>query len=154
MRRMISAAIPKKCARFPLDALTISEAKVGFVYDRGGLQGVARPLVAHVATRKAVEFGFDDWDKHVECGVVAMTPLVEQRRDSLRRGHGVSEIPSDCPSFRAVVGARDSSILPQLSDPLPGQLPDRKGGLESPKSYQIFSCAPVPFAPQPPHFGV
>ena len=47
----------------------------------GGLQGMRRVLLTHVAVGHAMQFYIDQWEELRECGLVSLSILVKQLRD-------------------------------------------------------------------------
>ena len=65
----------------------IDQAYVGFVYECGGLEGVALSLPAHVAPREPVQFGIDERVQLVECGLISFAPFGEELGNLMLPGY-------------------------------------------------------------------
>ena len=68
-------------AVFEGGVVLFDHAHVGFVDERGGLQGMVRPLVAHVAGGDFVEFRIDERGQLIDCGVAVFGPVPQDLRD-------------------------------------------------------------------------
>ncbi len=79
-------------AILPLDLSQIDEAKVGFVHQGGGLQGVACLFPMHVLVSSTAQLGVDKGQDSIQCRLFAAAPGAKQERDFLRGGPG-HEIP-------------------------------------------------------------
>jgi hypothetical protein len=93
MRRIICAAMAKKCARFCQRTFAlIDETQICFVNESGGLQSVTRALAVHAAMSQPVQLVFNEREQAVQSFAVG--------RRSRRRAIG---------SSRAVKARRRSS---------------------------------------------
>ena len=68
------------CPVFPVDALCANQADVGLVDQRGGLEGVASALTAHIAPCQPPQLCVDQWDQPIQRRAVTGAARVEQRR--------------------------------------------------------------------------
>jgi len=73
------------CSVLPVDTPGVNEAQVGFVDERGGLQVVARRLLAHPGVGNLAEFSVDERRQARKRTIVASPPGPQQLCD-LRRG--------------------------------------------------------------------
>ena len=88
---MISAATPKKCARFCHSTCFPSTSlQVGFVDERRRLQDVARPFACHLTRRHSMQLLLHERRKRVPCALISLTPGNQQAGDvrSCGRFHG------------------------------------------------------------------
>jgi hypothetical protein len=74
-------------AVLPTDAFHLDEPQVRLVEERGGLQGVARTLVAHVLACEAAQLLVNDRDQRLEGGLLAAAPR-EQESSGVLNGIG------------------------------------------------------------------
>jgi hypothetical protein len=87
----------------------VDEAEVGLMHERGRLQRVVRPLVAKLPCGDATELRIDEWEQLIERGLVATTPIAQQRRDVAGSGHSAlrqwvdssAQHTTNAPEFRA-----------------------------------------------------
>jgi hypothetical protein len=68
----------------PVDLPLVDQPQVGFVHQRGGLQGVPGPLLTQVAARQSPQFVVDDRKQLVERSLIAAAPLDQQLRHAGR----------------------------------------------------------------------
>ena len=82
MRRIISDATAKKCARFCQSAVSLADqSKVRFVDERGRLQDVPRSLAPKSGRRPAAKLLVNHHYQLVTRGKLAVSPGVQQARD-------------------------------------------------------------------------
>src|SRR6185312_11637970 len=65
----------------------INQAKVSFVDQRGGLQGVADALLPEIVSGEFAQFGVDLWQEPVEGGLVAFSQILQSDGNWLRNLH-------------------------------------------------------------------
>ena len=70
----------------PIDLPLIDEPQVCLVDERRRLQGVPQPLAAKLAPRDMAQLAIHERQQLIERTVIPAAPVVEQRRDVLRRG--------------------------------------------------------------------
>ena len=66
------------CPALPIHLRMIHQLEIGFVDQRGGLQGMAGALLAHVAVGDAPQFAFHERDQPVQTLLVPGPPAEEQ----------------------------------------------------------------------------
>src|SRR5580698_3954813 len=59
---------------FPTRVLSVHQAQVCLIYERGGLKRVAGPLLPHLAPGHPVEFGVDQRYQPVQRRLIAIAP--------------------------------------------------------------------------------
>ena len=88
----------------PIRAALVDETDVGLVHERGGLQGVVRPLVAKLACGDAAKLRIDEREQLIEGSPVAATPIAQQRGDVAGSDHSASSRRVGPPWTRRCVG--------------------------------------------------
>ena len=64
----------------------IDQPQVGFVQDRGGLQGVTGTLPPHVMVGQPVQFGLHQRKQLLQRSLISSAPVTEQLGNLLSRG--------------------------------------------------------------------
>jgi hypothetical protein len=77
-RRIIVAANPKKCARSRQSTALVHEPQERLLYERGGLQGGARPLGPQPRPRDATELGIHRREQAIGRLRITAPPRLQQ----------------------------------------------------------------------------
>ena len=71
-------------AILPLDLLDLDQPEIRLVDERGSLERVARPLVAHMAPSQAAQFPVNEGQQAVKRGLLTPPPGLQQRGGIVR----------------------------------------------------------------------
>ena len=71
----------------PVNVTLVDESQIHLVNQGGRLQSVANPFFVQLTRRDAPQLRIDKRQQLIERTVVAATPIIEERRDIMRRGH-------------------------------------------------------------------
>ena len=95
------------CAVLPFKSLLAGKFQIGFVDERGRLQGVTGTFVTHLALRDAAQLSVDEWQELYERRPIAFAPIGEQLGDFLRRhvGHTFGNCAANSNTSRVDVAA-------------------------------------------------
>ena len=74
-------------ATLPVAGALFDQPKVGFVDERGRLQGMSVPLQAKLTRGDSPQFRVDERQQAIESAPIAAAPVAEQPRDVMTCGH-------------------------------------------------------------------
>ena len=100
MHRIVRAAMAKTCVRSCLHPVDVDQPQVGFVDQRGRLQGVTSPFGRHIPVGQPVQFVVDEWNQAIKCTLLAATPSQQK----VRRRRAIGQTPFNllrCPALVA-----------------------------------------------------